>query len=935
MKKIFFFVLLGLSACVRTYHVQSYSEEERNRVDSIVRANRDADSLLKVLDFFIEEENLLGEVYVYRELGRNYRNAGRFEEAIEAHKKGLERAQQICDTMQIVQALNNIGTAYRRIGVLDEAASWHYKALTYCTQYSDRESKTAIKNKVVSLNGIGNVQLTLGNPEMAEDAFRNALAGESSLGSAVGQAINYANIGALLEARGQIDSARYYYAQSLKFNEEANSDLGISLCHTHFGRLFENEGKLDEAIAEYQKSYDVMFGKSDKWHWLDACVSLSRVYSLMGNITLADRYLELAKSESHKLNSIGHLADVYKLEYLIRRRSGNHRAALDAFVKSKEYSDSLANEKNLTHMQNLRVQYERERKQSEISLLQQGYEQDRHRRDMILVVTVLILLLAVAAIVFLLYSLYLRSKNQRIMKELDQTKTNFFTNITHEFRTPLTVIQSAAQDIHSRSKSDKVLARDSADILHHGKALLDLVNQILEIAKITSGKTVAPVKKRGDVVGFISMICERYIRLAQDRNIDIQYAFDRDRIEMDFVPDYMIRIVQNLVANAIKFSSDGSQILISVRYVTEGGHPFVKLYVCDQGIGMNSQQKDDIFKPFYQASDDSKNIGTGIGLSLVKLVVEAMNGRVEVHSYPSEGSVFIVSLPIEMSDGVEPVDILEYDSIPVTPVYSDDQLPDDEMSSNSDAPRILIVEDTPEVARWQMRQLNPEYGFFFAADGLEGLEKAEKIVPDLIITDIMMPRMDGFALCRKIRESELLRHIPVIMVTAKATPEDRVQGLAEGADAYLEKPFNAEELQVRVEKLLEQREMLRQKFLEAVQNDVPSAESEMSTSDRAFLDKVSTAVHMLIVEGRMDHNELASVLCLSRTQLNRKIKAVTGYTTTEYIQQIRISMAKQLLMKTDYPIGEIAVKCGIDDVAYFSALFRKCVGKTPSAYRNR
>ena len=128
MKKIFFFVLLGLSACVRTYHVQSYSEEERNRVDSIVRANRDADSLLKVLDFFIEEENLLGEVYVYRELGRNYRNAGRFEEAIEAHKKGLERAQQICDTMQIVQALNNIGTAYRRIGVLDEAASWHYKA---------------------------------------------------------------------------------------------------------------------------------------------------------------------------------------------------------------------------------------------------------------------------------------------------------------------------------------------------------------------------------------------------------------------------------------------------------------------------------------------------------------------------------------------------------------------------------------------------------------------------------------------------------------------------------------------------------------------------------------------------------------------------------------------------------------------------------------
>ena len=935
MKKIFFFVLLGLSACVRTPNIPSYSVEDRNRVDSIVRANRSAESLLEVLDAFSEEENFLGEVYAYRELGRNYRNAGRFEESIEVHKKGLEIAEQICDTMEIVQALNNIGTAYRRMGVLDEAASWHYKALTYCSQYSDTESRTAIKNRVVSLNGIGNVQLTLGNEEMAEDAFRNALAGESLLGSSVGQAINYANIGALHEGRGQIDSARYYYTQSLKCNEEAGSDLGISLCHTHFGRLYENEGNLDEAISEYQKSYDVMLGSSDKWHWLDACVSLSRVYAAKGDVHLADKYLAQAKEESHNINSIGHLADVYRLEYSILKRKGNHKGALDAFVKSKEYSDSLANEKNLTHMQNVRVQYERELKQSEISLLQQGYEQDRHRRNMILVVTIVILLLAVAAIVFLLYSLYLRSKNHRIMRELDQTKTNFFTNITHEFRTPLTVIQSAAQDIHSRSKSDKVLARDSADILHHGKALLDLVNQILEIAKITSGRAVAPVKKHGDVVGFISMICERYVRLAQDRNIDIQYAFEKDRIEMDFVPDYMIRIVQNLVSNAIKFSADGSQILISVRYATEGGMPFIKLYVCDQGIGMNHQQKKDIFKPFYQASEDRKNVGSGIGLSLVKLVVEAMSGKVEVHSCPSEGSVFIVTLPIVQSKDLEIVDISEYDSEPVAPVYSDGQIPEDEISSSSDSPRILIVEDTPEVARWQMRQLNPEYSFYFAADGLEGLEKAEKIVPDLIITDIMMPRMDGFDLCRKVRESELLRHIPVIMVTAKATPEDRVTGLDAGADAYLEKPFHTEELQVRVEKLLEQREMLRQKFLDSVQNDEPGVESEMSTSDRVFLDKVSTAVHKLIVDGKMEHNELASELCLSRTQLNRKIKAVTGYTTTEYIQQIRISMAKHLLMKTDYPIGEIAVKCGIDDVAYFSALFRKCVGKTPSAYRNR
>ena len=934
MKKSFILILLALSACVSPNNT-IYSDAERERVDSIVRANRGTEALLAVLDGFAAEQNVLGEVYAYRELGRCYRNEGLFDEAVQAHKLGLEKAQQICDTMQIVQALNNIGTAYRRMGVLDEAASWHYDALTYCEQYSDTSSYSAIKNRVVSLNGIGNVQLTLGNPEMAEDAFRRALAGESRLGSPVGQAINYANIGALLEGRGQIDSARYYYAKSLEFNQQANSDLGISLCHTHFGRLYENEGNLDSAVEEYKKAYDVMLGNSDKWHWLDACVSLSRVYAAKGNVHLADKYLAQAKEESHNINSIGHLADVYRLEYSILKRKGNHKGALDAFVKSKEYSDSLANEKNLTHMQNVRVRFEQEKKQSEISMLQQGYEQDRHRKNMFLVVVIVILLLAAVAIVFLVQMLRFRSKNQRIMQELDHTKTNFFTNITHEFRTPLTVIQSAAYDIHTRAKSDKVLARDSADILRHGNSLLDLVNQILEIAKISSGKSVAPVWKRGDIVGFITMICERYVRYAEDRNIDIQYAFEKDKIEMDFVPDYMIRIVQNLIANAIKFSADGSQILISVKSTTVKGTPSIKLYVCDQGIGMNAQQKQDIFKPFYQASEDSKNIGSGIGLSLVKMAVEAMKGSIEVHSYPSEGTIFIVTLPIALTEKYEVVDASKYEGIPAGIIYMEEAQPEDEVSENSDSPRILIVEDTPEVARWQMRQLNPEYNFYFAADGEEGLSKAEDIVPDLIITDIMMPKMDGIQMCRKIRESELLCHIPVIMVTAKATQEDKVEGLQAGADAYLEKPFNADELSVRVDKLLQQREMLRKKFLESVQTDEPVAENEMSVSDRNFVTKVSTEVHRLIVAGGVDYNELASALCLSRTQLNRKIKAITGYTTTEYIQQIRISMAKQLLVKTDYPIGEIASKCGIDDVAYFSSLFRKAVGKTPTAYRNR
>jgi len=198
----------------------------------------------------------------------------------------------------------------------------------------------------------------------------------------------------------------------------------------------------------------------------------------------------------------------------------------------------------------------------------------------------------------------------------------------------------------------------------------------------------------------------------------------------------------------------------------------------------------------------------------------------------------------------------------------------------------------------------------------------------------MMPVMDGYELCGEVRRNELLCHVPVIMVTAKATPEDRLRGLNAGADAYMEKPFNPDELAVRVVKLLEQREMLRRKFSETQAED-GAIISEMSFSDKAFVERLSTAIHDLIIKGKIDYDELASAFFVGKTQLNRKIKAVTGYTTTEYILQIRVSMAKQLLVKTDLSIGEIASRVGIDDVAYFSSIFRKATGKTPTAYRNR
>lgn len=488
MKRLLLLPLMAaLVACGHGGTVPQYDDQIRKQVDSIVYADRSVEALQGVLQTYEGEGNGYGVVAACRELGRSYRNASQFSEAVDVHKKGLAAAQEIGDTIQIIQALNNIGTDYRRMSILDEASDFHYQALAVSDAYSDKTGAAAVKNRVVSLNGIGNVQLSLGNPQEAERVFREALRGETSLGSHLGMAINYANIGAILEERGQLDSARVYYAESLRCNELAGSDLGISLCHTHFGRLYENEGDLDKAVSEYRLAYDAMKDGKDRWHWLESCLSLSRVHHARGSVSQARSYLEEARKEAEAIGSTGHLADVYRLEYTIESSAGNYRKALEAFRKSSEYSSQAANEENVTHMQNVRVRYEREKKQAEISLLQDNYEAERRSRRIILITVLTTLVFAIVAIAFLIYNIYLRSKNQRMLKEVERTRTNFFTNITHEFRTPLTVIISAAQDIQSRNRGDRTLQRDTTDIVRHGKGLLDLVNQMLDIAKISSG----------------------------------------------------------------------------------------------------------------------------------------------------------------------------------------------------------------------------------------------------------------------------------------------------------------------------------------------------------------------------------------------------------------------------------------------------------------
>ena len=671
----------------------------------------------------------------------------------------------------------------------------------------------------MSLSGIGNVYLTLDNLDAADSIFRVTLAGEQELHSDLGQAMNYANLGSVFETRGMIDSALVYYQLSMEHNRKAHSDLGISLCHNHFGRLFALEGKWNDALREYRNAYDLMEKTGDDWHWLEACLSLVRVNISKGNIRVAKVYLDKAQRTADAIHAWEHLSEVYRLRYLCYEKAGDCRQALDSYIRSRAYADSVKNVDNVNHIQNLRVNYERERSLREMTLLRGTYEMQQRTKNIYLLVSLFALLLVGAAAGLLWYVSRMKSRHNRAMKQMEKVRSNFFTNVTHEFRTPLTVILGLLEQLQKGGMNREELQKSIETISRQGQSLLDLVNQLLEVSKVRS-EVGEPEWRTGDVVAYIRMLIENYQVYAQQKRVDLRFIPEEMSIMMDFVPEYLCKIIRNLLSNALKFTpKEGRVSLLMSRNKDK-----LMIYVVDTGVGIDAGDLPHIFDTFYQGENNGgSDTGSGIGLSLVKQMTECMYGHIKVESRLGEGTKFMITLPLqhgnslwekylpdEKSDFFQPLSV-NGGGVMLAEDYDVERAGENREINDSMHSSILIVEDNEDVSYYIDQLLKKDYHLLYARNGNEGLEKAKEYMPDLILTDLMMPEMDGYELCREIRHSDILNHIPIIIITAKSEEEDRVRGLDTGADAFLQKPFNADELKVRIVKLLEQRRLLREK----------------------------------------------------------------------------------------------------------------------------
>ena len=555
------------------------------------------------------------------------------------------------------------------------------------------------------------------------------------------------------------------------------------------------------------------------------------------------------------------------------------------------------------------------------------------------------------------------------LKETEELKTKLYTNITHEFRTPLTVILGMTEQLSAKSWTSKPGGFPEREIKNklrlisrNGENLLNLINQMLDLSKLESGNMVLDLIQ-GDITVYINYLVESFHSLAETKNIRLHHLPEVKELVMDYSPEKLQHIISNLLSNAIKFTPEGGDIYLTLGVREQGratgtqgktkvfnqsknqpAQSFLIIQVKDTGIGISPEKINSIFDRFYQVDDTytRQGEGTGIGLTLAKELVNLMNGEIIVESNLGKGAVFSVLLPItkEAPTSIEKSDMSSNPPLVISTKQEPgltQSLDKNTLILEGEFPVLLIVEDNEDVAHYIRTCLENDYQIVFAKNGQIGIDKAIEIIPDIIISDVMMPLKSGYELVQILKTDERTSHIPIVLLTAKADIDSKIEGLEHGVDAYLSKPFNEKELKIRLEKLLELRSRLQAKYSTSasLQTDSPNtaAPALPTPKEDVFLLKVRNIVEENIGDSDFATPHLCRSIGLSKTQLYRKLKALTDQSIALHIRSIRLQKAKELLKSTDLTVSEIAYEVGFSDPAYFSRTYSAEFGYAPNEER--
>ncbi|WP_316797265.1 two-component regulator propeller domain-containing protein [Pedobacter agri] len=540
-----------------------------------------------------------------------------------------------------------------------------------------------------------------------------------------------------------------------------------------------------------------------------------------------------------------------------------------------------------------------------------------------------------AAVLFVLARYILIRALLKKEKEVNEHKLEFFTNISHEIRTPLTLIVGPLEQLIENAKDNPTLNRDLQPIKNNADRLMNLVTELLDFRKAESGKMALRVSS-GDIVKFSKEIFMAFQNMAISKQIDYSFQSETSQLELYFDQVQMEKVLFNLLSNAFKFTPNGGKIGLEITQ----NNDLATIKICDNGKGIPLENQNNLFNNFYQANANT-TIGTGLGLSFSKSIVELHQGKIAFQSLPAKVdqngyTCFSVNLKIGkehfnasdfIADYVYADDAITYNlSETAAPQLTETLL----AHSESKKHHILVVEDNDEVRTFIKNALAADYHIHDSRNGMDGLESAIELIPDLIISDVMMPVMDGLELCRRIKTDERTSHIPVILLTARSAYVHQINGFENGADAYIMKPFNLKMLELNIKNTLKARETIRQKFAQVITLEPKNL--VINKTDEGFLAKIMQIIENHISDPEFDVPTLSVEIGMSQPVLYKKIRALTDLSVNDFIKSLRIKRAAQLLKQNAGNIAEVAYAVGFNDRKYFSLEFKKHFGKTPSEF---
>ncbi|MEZ4778709.1 MAG: tetratricopeptide repeat protein [Flavobacteriaceae bacterium] len=835
-------------------------------------------------NYYQEKGPLSWLISTYTEKASVYRSMLFYEEALNYNIKALELSPQVKDTSSMAKILNNLGALYKEKKQFKDSEKSYLEALKLVEAIQFNPAISAIANN------LGLVYIEMEDFDAAENYFRKSLKIKSQINDKLGIARATDNLGILFQKKGDCSKAlEFFEASNLQAVEVNNIELQIETslnkasCLTQMGRHHESKVILTALASEYTKEMQ-----------LEMKISLYKDFA--SNLSAEGNYKEALFYNNQLLQLSDSLND---------KKLSLARNELEARFKSEQKAKEIAELQTLS-------------KEQELKLTKKTQERN------LLIGVGFILLLAFALVYWMFRN---KQKINQKLKELDLIKSNFFTTISHELRTPLTLIKGPLEELFVNKETYNREQLVQLDLIKKNTISLEgLVNQVFDLSKLESGS----IKIHSETIanfGFVHSLVEGFSFLAKEKNISFHIAIGELANPIVLDVEITQKILGNLFSNAVKYCPENGSIKGTLEYT--GGVLFFEL--TNTGNVLSSEDISKIFQRYYQLDD--KRPGIGLGLYLVKQWVELLNGSISVESKKNKGTTFLCHFPcaeVDSEENKQPFSFSnEFQMGEEENEYSDL----DSTNNPKDLPILLLIDDNKDMMLFLTEILSQSYHIIQSHDGLSGEEMAFRNIPDLIISDVMMPGKDGTALCKTLKSDIRTSHIPIVLLTAKSGAENELIGTKNGADDYILKPFNAALLKAKLENLLAIRKSIRESYEKEL--ILKPFEVAMPSDEQQFVSKLREVFAIHLMDSDFTPDKFATAMHLSRMQLHRKIKALTGLSTSNFVKSERIKLAARLLEKPHDSIAGIGYQVGFNDHAYFSTTFKEFFQCSPSEYASK